>query len=37
MLQAANPDQCNPLVPEPENSEYQTVLFPLQIKPVKGI
>ena len=35
MLQAANTDLFNPLVPNAYNSECQNLLFPLQIKPVK--
>ena len=35
MLQAANTDLFNPLVPKAHNSEYQNLLFPLQIKAVK--
>ena len=35
MLQAANTDLFNPLVPKARNSECQNLLFPLQIKPVK--
>ena len=34
MLQAANTDIYNPLVPKARNSECQNLLFPLQIKPV---
>ena len=32
ILQAAN---AHPLVPKAHNSEYQNLLFPLQIRPVK--
>ena len=35
MLQAANTDLVNPLVPKVHNSECQNLPFPLQIKPVK--
>ena len=35
MLQAANNDLFNPLVPKAHNSECQNILFPLQIKPLK--
>ena len=35
MLQAANTDLFNPLVPEAFNSECQNMLFPLQIEPAK--
>ena len=35
MLQRANTDLFNPLVPKADNSECQNLLFPLQIKPVK--
>ena len=35
MLQEANTDLLNPLVPKAHNSEFQNLLFPLQIKPVK--
>ena len=35
MLQAANTDLINPLVPKAHNSECQNLLYPLQIKPVK--
>ena len=34
MLQAANIDLFNPLVPKAHNSECQNLPFPLQIKPV---
>ena len=34
MLQAANTDIFNPLVPKAHNSECQN-LFPLQMKPLK--
>ena len=34
MLQSANTDLFNPLVPKANNSELQNLLFPLQIKPV---
>ena len=37
MLQAANTDLSNPLVPKAYNSECQNLLFPLQIKPVKSV
>ena len=33
MLQGANTDLFNPLVPEAHNSECQNLLFPSQIKP----
>ena len=32
MLQAANTDLFNPLVPKAHNSECQNLLFPLQMK-----
>ena len=35
MLQAANSDLFNPLIPQAHNSECQNILFPLQIKPVR--
>ena len=35
MLQGANADLFNPLVPKPHKSECQNLQFPLQIKPVK--
>ena len=35
MLQAANTDHFNPLVPTAHNSKCQNLLFPLRIKPVK--
>ena len=35
MLQAANTDRFNPLVPKAHNSECQNLTFPLQIKPAK--
>ena len=35
MLQAANTDFFNPLIPKDHNSERQNLLSPLQIKPVK--
>ena len=35
MLQAANTDLFNPLVPKAHNSKGQNLLFTLQIKPVK--
>ena len=35
MLQAANTDIFNPLVPKGHNSDCQSILFPLKIKPVK--
>ena len=35
MLQRANTDLFNLLVPQADNSECQNLLFPLQIKPVK--
>ena len=35
MLQAANTDIFNPLVPKDHNSECLNLLFPLQIKPIK--
>ena len=34
MLQAANTDLFNPLVPKARNSECQNILFTLQIKPI---
>ena len=34
MLQAANTDLFNPLVPKAHNSECRNLLFPLEIKPV---
>ena len=37
MLQAANTDLLNPLVPKGHNSECQNLLFPLPTKPVKVI
>ena len=37
MLQAANTDLSNPLVPKARNSERQNLLFHLQIKSVKVI
>ena len=36
MLQAANIDLFNPLVPKAQNSECQSLLFPLPIKPIKN-
>ena len=35
MLQAANTDLVNPLVPKAYNSECQNLRFPLEIKPGK--
>ena len=35
MLQAANIDLFEPLVPKAHNNECQNILFPLQIKVVK--
>ena len=35
MLQEANTDLFNPLVPKSNNSECQNLLFPLQIEPLK--
>ena len=35
MLQEANTDHFNPLVPKAHNSEWQNLLSPLQIMPVK--
>ena len=35
MLQAASTDFFNPLVPKGQNSEYQNLLVPLQINPIK--
>ena len=35
MLQAANTDLFNPLVPKAHNSECQNPPFPFQMKPVK--
>ena len=37
MLQGANTDLFNPLVPKVHNSECQNMLFPLRIKPVKSV
>ena len=37
MLQAANSDLFNPLVPIAHNSYCQNILFPVQIKPVKSV
>ena len=37
MLQAANTDLFNPLVPKVHNSECQNLSFPLPIKQVKVI
>ena len=37
MLQGANTDLFNPLVPKAHNSELQNILFPLQFKPVKAV
>ena len=37
MLQAANTDLFNPLVPKAHISEYQNQLFILKIKPVKSV
>ena len=34
MLQAANTDLFNPLVPKAHKSEWQNLLFPLQINPL---
>ena len=34
MLQAANTDHFNPLVPKADRNECHNLLFPLQIKPV---
>ena len=34
-LQGVNTDLFNPLVPKFHNGEYQNMLFPLHIKPVK--
>ena len=31
----ANADLYNPIVPKAHNSEFQNLLFPLQIKPLK--
>ena len=36
MLQGANTDPFNPLIPKVHNSECQNLLYPLQIKPVKA-
>ena len=35
MLQAANTDLFNPLVPKAHNNERQNLIFTLQMKPVK--
>ena len=35
MLQAANTDLFNPLLPKAHNSECQNIIFPFEIKPVK--
>ena len=35
MLQEANTDLYNPLVPIAQNTERKKLLFPLQIRPVK--
>ena len=35
MLQAANTDIFNPLVPKAHNTECENLHLPLQIKPVK--
>ena len=35
MFQAADTDLFNPLVSKAQNSKYQNLLFPVQIKPVK--
>ena len=35
MLQAANANLFNSLVPKAHNSEGQKILFPLQMKPAK--
>ena len=35
MLQGANIDHFNPLIPKAHNSDSQNLLFQLQIKPVK--
>ena len=35
MLQAANMDLFNPLVPKAHNGECQNVRFSLEIKPIK--
>ena len=37
MLQAANTELFNPLVPKAHNSECQNRPFPLQIMPVRAI
>ena len=37
MLQGANIDLFNPLVPKAHNSDCQNILFPLQIKPVSHL
>ena len=34
MLQTANIDIFNPIVTKAQNSEFQNLLFPLQINPV---
>ena len=36
MQRAAGTDLFNPLVPKAHNSEWQNILFPLQIEPVKS-
>ena len=35
MLQGANTDLFNPLVPKAHNDDHQNILFLLQIKPLK--
>ena len=35
MLQAANNERFNPLVPKARNSDCQNLPFPLQIRPIK--
>ena len=37
MLQAANTDLFNPLVPKAHNSECENLLFPLQINQKKSV
>ena len=37
MLQGANTDPFNPLVPEAHNGECQNLLFHFQFKPVKSV
>ena len=37
MLQAADIDLFNPLVPKAHNGAYQNIPFPLQIKPLSQL